>query len=69
MEEVYKEARFDLYCVKCKHETLAEDQDPCHECLNNPENVYSHKPVNFEGKPGFEDYVAPMPGWGKDEKK
>lgn len=66
MEQAYKEVRFDLYCPKCKHEKTDEGEDPCHECLNNGVNVYSRKPMNFEGKDGFEDYVAPMVGWGKE---
>lgn len=48
MEEIYKEVYFGEYCKTCKHEKLAEDEDPCYECLNNPMNVYSHKPVNWK---------------------
>lgn len=48
MEEVYKEVYFGEYCKTCKHQMLDEDKDPCHECLNNPVNVYSHKPVKYE---------------------
>lgn len=47
MDEGYKEVYFGEYCKTCEHETLAEDIDPCHDCLNNPVNVYSHKPVNY----------------------
>lgn len=50
MEESYKEVYFGEYCKSCKYEKLAEDKDPCHECLNNPVNVYSHKPVNHVKK-------------------
>lgn len=50
MEEIYKEVYFGEYCKTCKHEKLAEDKDPCHECLNNPMNAYSHKPVCWEEK-------------------
>lgn len=50
MEEGYKEVYFGEYCKTCKHEKLEEDKDPCHDCLNNPVNVYSHKPVYWEAK-------------------
>lgn len=50
MEDIYKEVYFDKYCGSCKHEDLPEKDDPCHECLNNPENLYSHKPVNWKEK-------------------
>ena len=48
MNDIYKEVRFDLYCKKCKHCDKKEDKEPCDECLNNPVNLYSHKPINFE---------------------
>lgn len=43
-----KEVYFKLYCGKCKHKDKPEIEDPCHECLSNPTNLYSHKPTNFE---------------------
>lgn len=45
-----KEVYFDLYCKLCKHELLSEDDDPCYDCLHNPSNIDSHKPVYFEKK-------------------
>ena len=48
MENIYKEVYFGEYCKTCKHYKLQENKEPCHECLNNPVNVYSHKPVNWE---------------------
>ena len=50
MEETYKEVYFGEYCKTCTHKELPEDQEPCHDCLNEPVNVYSHKPVNYEEK-------------------
>lgn len=44
MKEVY----FNQYCSKCKHVAVEEGEDPCHDCLNEPVNQYSHKPVMFE---------------------
>lgn len=46
----YKEVYFDQYCKLCKYLALDEVTSPCSECLNNPVNIYSHKPVNFEKK-------------------
>lgn len=43
-----KEVFFDQYCSKCKNFGTPEGDDPCDECLENPSNDDSHKPVNFE---------------------
>ena len=48
MEMREKEVRFDLYCSKCKHWKKSEGEDPCADCLNEPKNTDSHKPVYFE---------------------
>lgn len=45
-----KIVEYDKYCCKCKHENVPDYEDPCNECLNNPGNVDSHKPVKFEEK-------------------
>ena len=50
MEDSYKEVYFGEYCKTGVHFDLAEDQDPCDDCLNNHVNVYSHKPVFYEEK-------------------
>ena len=50
MEDIYKEVYFDKYCETCKYENTPEKEDPCHECLNNPTNVHSQKPINFKEK-------------------
>jgi hypothetical protein len=44
MKEVY----FDKYCKSCKHSSVAEDSNPCNECLSEPTLVYSHKPLRYE---------------------
>lgn len=48
METNYKEVYFSKYCSKCKHKDAAETDAPCSECLAEPVNLYSHKPVCFE---------------------
>lgn len=52
MDENYKEVYFGQYCHLCQFEELDEKEDPCRECLNNPVNLYSHKPVMFKPKEG-----------------
>lgn len=37
------------YCNYCEYKELDQSEDPCHECLENPYNEYSHRPVNYKG--------------------
>ena len=41
-------ADFEQYCKKCKHKDISETEDPCNDCLDEPVNENSRKPVNFE---------------------
>ena len=41
---------FHMYCKTCKYYETDEGTDPCNECLNNPVNIDSHKPVNYSQK-------------------
>lgn len=50
MEDIEKEVYFDQYCKTCKYAKTKEEDDPCDECLANPVNVNSHKPVKYEEK-------------------
>ena len=50
MEELTKEVYFDIYCKECKYRNLKEEFDPCRECLTQPYNYDSHKPINFKEK-------------------
>lgn len=50
MEDTYKEVYFGEYCKNCKYWEKLETDDPCDECLENPVNLYSHKPVCWEEK-------------------
>lgn len=50
MEYVYKEVFFDKYCKTCEYKELSEEDEKCNECLNNPVNLYSHRPVNWKKK-------------------
>ncbi len=41
---------FKKYCETCKYKDVKETEDPCNECLENPTNLYSHKPVKWDEK-------------------
>lgn len=43
-----KFVEFVKYCHKCVNKDKPESEDPCHDCLNHPVNLGSHKPVNFK---------------------
>lgn len=43
-----KFVQFDQYCTTCKYCELPESEDPCNECLTEPVNLYSHKPVYWK---------------------
>ena len=49
-----KEVFFHEYCPKCEYGDVDEDHmnpdDPCWDCLHEPMNVDSHKPVYFKAK-------------------
>lgn len=50
MEYEYKEVEFRKYCEKCKHYEVEDVKDPCNDCLDEPVNLHSTKPVYFEEK-------------------
>lgn len=50
MEAIYKEVYYGDYCPTCEHRDKKENEEPCYECLDNPTNLYSHKPVKYEEK-------------------
>lgn len=58
---IYKnnEVLFGEYCKTCKYERYSETDSPCAECLAEPVNLYSHKPVKWEGVDGI--YAGPPP--------
>lgn len=45
-----KEVYFNKYCQSCKHNNTKEYKDPCNDCLAEPNNINSHKPVRYENK-------------------
>lgn len=50
MDDNYKFVEFDRYCPTCKHydEDESDPKCKCYECLDNPVNVDSHKPIRYE---------------------
>lgn len=54
MNEYYKIVDFKKYCETCKYKELKESESICDECLSNPLNLYSEKPINWVEKEGSE---------------
>ena len=48
MEYPKKFVKFEKYCETCKHKNVVEYEDPCNECLDNPVNDYTDKPIKYE---------------------
>lgn len=48
MENEFKEVYFHQYCRTCEYCTQMEELEPCSECLKNPVNLNSHKPVKWK---------------------
>ena len=44
----YKEVYFDEYCGTCEYRDMKDTDEPCNECLENPMNLHSHKPVKYK---------------------
>lgn len=45
-----KIVEFEKWCNKCKYEDISELDDPCFDCISEPVNEDSRKPVKFEEK-------------------
>lgn len=50
MEIEYREVMYCKYCRDCKYGSYADTEEPCSECLEEPVNLYTDKPVRFEAK-------------------
>lgn len=50
MSNIKKIVEFEKYCKTCRYSGKKEYEDPCNDCLDNPVNDYSKKPVNYKGK-------------------
>lgn len=49
MENVFVEVDFETFCKTCKYCNLAENLNPCCECLDSGYNSETKKPVNWTG--------------------
>lgn len=50
MENNVKIVDFHKYCKTCKHSKKKDIEEPCDECLDNPTNKNTSRPVNWEEK-------------------
>jgi hypothetical protein len=50
MNDGYKEVYYHEYCPKCEYYKKDEISDRCEECLSEPVNLHTRKPVKFEEK-------------------
>jgi hypothetical protein len=46
--QAYKEVYFHEYCKSCRHIKVANTEMPCDECLTEPINLNTHRPVKYE---------------------
>lgn len=44
----HKEVCFDKFCSTCANRYVDELEEPCDECLGEPTNLYSNKPIKYE---------------------
>ena len=45
-----KIVEYHQYCKDCKYRDVYANDEPCEECLSNPVNINTHKPVMYEEK-------------------
>lgn len=50
MENIDIMVDFKKYCETCKYKDGGEFDGPCHECLSNPINTQTDRPVKYEKK-------------------
>jgi len=48
MDENIKFVEFEKFCKDCKYYNKDESEEPCYECLTNPVNEGSIKPVRYK---------------------
>ena len=55
LDHDYKEVFYYQYCKTCKYKDVDDVKDPCNECLDEPYNLNSHKPVKYESMKGVKN--------------
>lgn len=72
-ENDQKIVEFGKYCPKCKHCSKSESEDPCRQCLDNPTNTWSRKPLYFKESDLYDKFVSRIlnitKNGGKKERK
>lgn len=53
MEIKEKMVDFYKYCPTCEYNTIHEGKDPCNECMDEPVNVGTDKPVKYVPRENF----------------
>ena len=48
MEIIEKIVDFKKYCDTCKYKELNSACDPCNECLDNPTNLHTTRPLRYK---------------------
>ena len=48
--ENFKIVYYEKHCPWCKYEEVDENNDPCSECLCQPVNEHTDRPVKWEEK-------------------
>lgn len=43
-----KEVYFDKFCSTCVNRDVDDLEMPCDECLGEPTNLYSNRPIKYE---------------------
>lgn len=43
-----KEVDFYTYCKSCVYKNAQESEEPCCDCVAEPVNQWSHKPVKYK---------------------
>ena len=41
---------YDIWCQKCLCKDIKENDEPCEECLDNPTNENTERPIKFKEK-------------------
>lgn len=43
-----KEVDFYTYCKTCQYKNATEQEEPCCDCVAEPVNQWSHKPIKWK---------------------
>ena len=49
MTDNYKIVEYHNWCKTCKYKDIQENEDPCFDCMWEPVNLSTKKPIKYEG--------------------